>query len=103
MSELLFLLILLIILVRFWVFLTNVLTYWVTAHPLQVYVNPSYCSPLSWGDNLPQIMWLIIQIGLTNAHFEYKILMMHLINVVDFVNDNKDMVEIVVSLFVPCL
>lgn len=48
-------------------------------------------------------MWLIIQIGLTNAHFEYKFLMMHLINVVDFVNDNKDMVEIVVSLFVPCL
>lgn len=36
--------------------------------------------------------------GPTNANFEYKILMMHLI-----VNNKKDMVEIFVSLFVPCL
>lgn len=40
----------------------------------------------------------IIQMGPTNANFEYKILMMHLI-----VNNKKDMVEIFVSLFVPCL
>lgn len=45
----------------------------------------------------------IIQIGLFNAHFEYKILMVHLINIVDVVNNKKDMVQIVVSLFVPCL